>query len=72
VSPFELDDEILVHFFGAKDAGGDTGADDEAVLDGEGVVGGAGGDVDGDPAGEVLAVEEGDEAVGVGLGGEGG
>ena len=54
---------------GAHDAGGHAGGDDHAVADGEGV----GGDVHRHPAGEVLAVEEREEAVGVGVdGGVGG
>lgn len=67
VSPFEFEDEVLILALGAEGADGLAGAVDEAVSDGPGLRGA----VHIDPAIEVLAVEEGDEAVGIGFGGPG-
>lgn len=67
VHPIDFEDEVLVLADGAHDADGVAGADDFAIFDAPGL--GAG--VDGDPAGEVDAIEERDEA-GLGVGdGEG-
>lgn len=67
VSPFEFEDEVLILALGAKGADGLASAVDEAVGDGPGL----GGAVHIDPAIEVLAVEKGDEAFGIGFGGPG-
>ena len=59
VHPLEFGDEVLVLSGRAQEAGGLAGGDDLVVLDLEGV----GGAVGVDPAGQVLAVEHGHEAV---------
>ena len=67
VPPLQLEDEVLVRPLGAHHPGRLAGGDDDPVAHGERL----GGDVDRHPAGEVLAVEERAEALGVG-GGVGG
>ena len=64
MTPFQLDDEILVHLLRAHDASRDACTDDQAVFDCERVRR----DVHRNPAGEVFAVEERNEPLRVRIG----